>query len=124
MMENGFDSDQNCALIYPAGICHRYVFIAIVPSVWHLHYKQDRRIKGKGEIFNLNTRTRLTEGALSIDCQYFGNHAMCQSVMAVTSSHKDTCLCGLRSQAPFAFVFCGLLATYGHPGRVHNLTSY
>lgn len=32
-MENGFDSNQNRTVIYPAGICHWYVFMATAPCI-------------------------------------------------------------------------------------------
>lgn len=74
LIENGFDSDQNCTLIYPAGMCHWYVFMATELCI--LMHFYIRSMKTKAEICSVTERNRLMERIHNIDCQYLGNHAM------------------------------------------------
>lgn len=94
-MENGFDSDQNCTLIHPAGICHWYVFMATAPCIL-MHFCIISK-KTKGKICNVSARTRWTEGAHDIDCQY--SHKVKVSRLSLRRTEKKpACWFSCRSK--------------------------
>lgn len=69
-----FDSDQNCTVIYPAGICHWYVFMTTPPCIlMHFFILSEGTNRG---ISNVPARPRLTEEVHNIDCQYSCNHTV------------------------------------------------